>query len=142
MDSARDFVSRLKIQQFGTQDQRSFVRRLEAATNQLQGTLPRRASSWGLARKLLNIFLRDSLYNTYLSKAHKLWKAEQYFEVPLDSITAARLHDERPDLPRWLGVKYLTSDVSAAYQTAAQLVAERRGFARVHLDAYWWGSRE
>jgi len=140
--SARDFVSTLKLQPFGTQDRRLFARRLEAATSQLQGTLPRGASSWGLARKLLNIFLRDCLYNTYLRRAHKLRKAEQYFEVPLDSIIAKRLRKEASKLPRWVGVKYLTPDVSAAYQTAARLVGKQRGIARVHLDAYWWGSRE
>ena len=142
VESARDFASRMKLMRFGTADGRLFARRLEAATQHLQAVLPRRATSWGVARKLLNIFLRDCLYNTYLTKAYGLERAERYFEVPLDSITARRLRDEVAEMPRWRGVKYLTPEVSIAYQTAAQVIAERRGIARVHLDAYWFGSRE
>jgi hypothetical protein len=125
----------MNLLRFGTADGRLFARRLEAATRQLQAALPRRAASWGVARKLLNIFLRDCLYNTYLTKAYGLKRAERYFEVPLDSITAGHLRDKVPELPRWRGVKYLTPEVSAAYQTAAQFIADRRDIARVHLDA-------
>ena len=140
--AAREFFSKIKLAPFATSDRRLFARRLEAATRRLQGALPRRAASWGIARKLLNIFVRDCLYNTYLTKAYQLAKAERVMEIPLDSITATILREEMPELPRWYGVKHLTPEVSFAYQTAAQLLAERRGVARVHLDADWWGARK
>ena len=140
--AARASLFRLKLAQFGTPTRARFTRSLESATRRLMAALPSRSSSWGLARKLLNIFLRDSLYTGFLCKAHALQAAERLFEIPLDSITAARLRKKVPELPRWRGVKHLDPHTSAAYQAAALLVAERRGVARVHLDAYWWGARE
>ena len=94
-----------------------------------------------MARKLLNIFPRDSLYTGYLSQAYRLSVAERLLEIPLDSITAKQIRKRLPELPRWRGVKYLDPQTSAAYQAAALLIGEREGVARVHLDAYWWGVR-
>lgn len=138
---ARDFVVSLKLAPFGTRDQRAFTRQLDAATRRLRACLPRRVATWGLARKLLNIFLRDSLYTSYLAKEHGLAAAERFLEIPLDSITAKRIRKEVPELPRWPGVKHLDPDRSAAYQAAALFIARQHGVARVHLDAYWWGAR-
>ncbi len=59
--------------------------------------------------------------------------------MPLDSIAGARLFEEAPEFPQWTRVRYLTLDVSAAHQTAGQILAERWGLAR---DTYGWGSRE
>jgi hypothetical protein len=90
----------------------------------------------------LNIFLRDSLYTSYLAKEHGLAAAARFLEIPLDSITAKRIRSAVPELPRWPGVKYLDPHMSAAYQAAALLIARQHGVARVHLDAYWWGARD
>jgi hypothetical protein len=140
--SARDFCSRLNLARFGISDQRVFTRQLDAVTVRLQKGLPKRAASWGLARKLANIFLRDSLYTSYLARAYRLTKAAKVFEIPLDSITAKRIRAAEPQLPRWPGVKHLDQDTSAAYQAAALRTAAQHDIARVHLDAYWWGARE
>jgi hypothetical protein len=139
---ARTFLLSLNLARFGTRDQRAFKRALDGTTARLKRSLPKRGASWGLARKLLNIFLRDSLYTAYLSKAYGLAAAERFLEIPLDSITALRIRQGVPDLPRWPGVKYVSPDMSAAYQAAALLVARQEGVNRVHLDAYWWGTRE
>lgn len=139
---ARDFMGGLNLARFGTNNQRVFSRRLDATTLRLEACLPKRASSWGLSRKLLNIFLRDALYTTYLSRRYGLAAAERFLEVPLDSITTKRIRVLAPELPRWPGVKYLDPDLSAAYQTAARHIASKMGLARVHLDSYWWGGRE
>ena len=77
----------------------------------------------------INIFLRDSLYTTYLSKAYALVWAERLLEIPLDSIAATHLRHEVPELPRWRGVKHLDPQVSAAYQTAALLIAIQSSLA-------------
>jgi hypothetical protein len=132
----------LNLAPFGTNNQRVFSRRLDTTTLRLQNRLPKRAASWGLSRKLLNIFLRDALYTKYLSRQYGLAAAERFFEVPLDSITAKQIRLLVPELPRWPGVKYLDQDLSTAYQAAAQRIARKKGMARVHLDAYWWGGRE
>jgi hypothetical protein len=139
--AARAVTSRLDLDRFATRDRATFARVLDAATKELLGALPRRARAWGLARKLLNIFLRDSLYDGYLNRAHGLQQAERFFEIPLDSITATHLYSLAPELPRWLGVKHLDEGTSAAYQATALLAARERGVARVHLDVFWWGVR-
>ncbi len=142
VSKARQFFLRLKLARFGTPSDRSFTRSLDSATKRLIAVLPKRSATWGLARKLLNIFLRDSLYTGYLSHAYGLSAAERFLEIPPDSITAKHIRKEVPAVSRWRGVKYLDPDTSAAYQAAALLIAERKRVARVHLDAYWWGVRE
>jgi hypothetical protein len=132
----------LKLAKFAVRDRHGFERALDRHTQRLMATLPKRGATWGLARKLLNIFLRDSLYTTYLNRAYGLSAAEGLLEIPLDSITAKRLRTEIPELPRWRGVRHLDQQVSAAYQAAALLVAKRERTLKVHLDAYWWGVRE
>lgn len=139
---ARDFLISLPLARFGTREERRFARQLDTATSRLRACLPRGAASWGLARKLLNIFLRDSFYTSYLAKEHGLAAAEYLLEIPLDSITAKRIRQIKLNLPPWPGVKYLDQDTSAVYQAAAQVIARKHQVARVHLDAYWWGARQ
>lgn len=102
--------------------------------------MPSDARSWGLARKLLNIFLRDCLYTVYLRDAYHLDRAEAHLEIPLDSITSAELraNSKRGELPAWRGVRDLTWRTSREYQRVGSRVAKELGIERVHLDAYWW----
>jgi hypothetical protein len=117
-----------------------FHEHLDGETDRLRAAL-KGAGSFGLARKLLNIFLRDALYTTYLAEAFELAHAEHLLEIPLDRIVADKLR-ENAKLPRWLGVKHLTVEDSAAYQAAAaECAAGRDPPGRVHLDTYWWGER-
>lgn len=141
--AARAYFCRLRLRRFGVSRRRVFRTRLDRATRHLVSALPRGARSWGLARKLLNIFLRDALYTTYLSGHFHLAKAEPFLEIPLDSITARRLRENagRRVLPPWRGVKHLTSEANERYQVYAAHVARARGVARVHLDTFWWGER-
>lgn len=142
--AARHFFSALDLRRLGVSTGATFRSRLDEVTVQLRDALPRNARSWGLARKLLNIFLRDALYTTYLCERFGLARAEQFLEIPLDSITARRLrkHAGRGVLPRWKGVKHLTLEASDKYQCHAERVAQDSGLARVHLDTYWWGERD
>ena len=102
--------------------------------------LPIGARHWGLARKVLNIFLRDCLYTTYLDEAFHLRRSEALFEIPLDSLTATNLKrgTGRGALPPWPGVKHLSKPDSVRFQQATEEEARKRGIARVHLDAVWW----
>ena len=127
--------------QFGTNDQVAFRHILDRTTKRLARKLPTKGRSWGLARKLLNIFLRDSLYTGYLSRAYGLRAAEHFFEVPLDSITGKQIHKRVHEVSRWKGVRQVSPEISAAYQAAALLLARKQGVSRVHLDAIWWGQR-
>lgn len=139
--AAREFAANLPLRQFGTSTPRQFVQALERATEELRLALPRGARNWGTARKLLNIFLRDCFYTSYLAKANRLTRAEHLFEIPLDSITPKALRSRCQFLDPWPGVKYLDPSTSAQYQGAASGIARGQGIARVHLDAYFWGAR-
>lgn len=116
------------------------MRALDSATERLVAAFPPAARHWGLARKVLNIFLRDCLYTTYLSDAFNLRRLENFLELPLDSITAKELRRIAGPkaLPSWPGVIHVTPELSAAYQDVATKEGARRGLARVHLDSVWW----
>ena len=140
---ARAFLCDMPLGRFGTSNKSEFGCRLDDATDSLKRALPKGAQRWGLARKGLNIFLRDCLYTTYLRDEYDLALAEHFFEVPLDSITGARLvRESQGALSRWKTVRGLDAKTSAAYQAVAAQLAVEKGIARVHLDALWWGERE
>ena len=143
VEPARAFLAVMPLRKFSTANDSLFTRRLNTATDDLQATFPLQSRSWGLARKLLNIFLRDCLYTSYLNDEYELSNAEKFMEVPLDSISASALFKEAPklSLPKWPGVKHNTPEVSAKYQEFATCLAGETGVARVHLDTYWWGER-
>jgi hypothetical protein len=103
---------------------------------------PSGAKHWGLARKGLNIFLRECLYTVYICNEYSLSCAETSFEIPLDSITGKALYRESgKKLPRWKTVRGLDPDLSDRFQAFAAQLGTARGYARVHLDAEWWGQR-
>lgn len=139
VDASRQFFSLLDLSQFGGAPA-DFDTMLDGATNDLLATLPSTARHWGLARKLLNIFLRDCLYTTHLESAYRLGASERLFELPLDSITAKALKRAtgRGRLPQWPGLKHLAPHMSHTFQHAAEYSAVSRAIARVHLDAVWW----
>jgi len=140
VEAARVHLGSLDLRPLGVSRPDLFRRRLDRATERLARALPARGRSWGVSRKLLNIFLRDSFYTTYLCRGFRLDRAEYLFEIPLDSITARRLRAQlgRGQLPRWEGVKRVSQSINAEYRAAA--VAAARDVARVHLDAFWWGA--
>jgi len=140
--ASRAYLRRLDLKRFGEPTKSRFLEHLDAATAELRDSLPPDARHWGLARKVLNIFLRDCLYTTYLDAAFGLRKNEAFFELPLDSITAVHLKRAagRGGLPRWPGVKHLTEPISAEFQAAATAEANNRGIPRIHLDAIWWSA--
>ena len=139
---AQEFLGELPLRPFGTTSRANFLSQLDGATDDLKLALPKGAQRWGVARKGLNIFLRNCLYTTYLRDEYDLGRAEKFFEVPLDSITGARLVKEsRGELPPWETVRGLRAKRSSAYQVLAAKLAAKEGVARVHLDALWWGQR-
>jgi hypothetical protein len=138
--AARNYLRRMDLSAFGTDDATLFSVALNTRTGRLKRRLPLGARHWGLARKLLNIYLRDCLYCTYLNTEFHLARAEALFEVPLDSFTAGGLKQEagRGSLPVWPGVRHLRPEVSAEFQNSASDLARGEHLARVHLDAVYW----
>jgi hypothetical protein len=138
-DAARRFLARVQLPAFATSDVGVFSKALDRTTDQLRNALPVGARHWGIARKVLNLFLRDCFYTSYLNDAFRLKIAESLYELPLDSITGTNLRKcAGVNVPRWAGVKHLTPQMSDAYQQAATIEAARLGMARVHFDARWW----
>jgi len=144
VEAARKFLEKVDIEEFALSDVTRFARQLDSTTIRLKRCLPSKAQSWGIARKVMNIFLREVLYSIYLERHYRISVAERLLELPLDSITAKRLkeHDKGARLPRWPRIKHLRPEVSAEYQAVAAEVAEEMGIARIHLDTYWWGARD
>ncbi len=140
--AAREHLKSLRLSKFGTKSGTVFRSALDAATEDLRLSLPWGTQKWGLARKVMNIFLRDCTYTSYLADAYHLLRAEEFYEIPLDSITVSALKKTgvHGQLPRWPGVKHMTPDLSAEFQLAALAEATNYGIARLHLDALWWSS--
>jgi hypothetical protein len=134
----------LDLDSFRAKTEEGFHVRLDAETTRLVKRLPKGARNWGTARKALNIFLRDVLYNHYLRSRHRFDELERWLEVPLDRDVATSLRREREgvDLPRWGTIKGLTPEVNRRFQIVARYVAQRSGMERVHLDLRYWRRQE
>lgn len=140
LGAARAFLRRLSLPRFRTRSRARFEAHLDAVTERLRRKLPAKAQHWGTARKAVNLFLRDCVYDHHLRTRYGLATVEPWLEVPLDSYVAGALRARRRGrrLPRWRGLKKLTPGDSARYQEAAQRLAQRKGVYRVDLDLYWW----
>lgn len=143
VDAARQFLATLDLASFVAGDERSFAAALDRATEDLRRGFPEGARNWGAARKVLNLFLRDCLYHTYLARAYGLDRLRFWLEVPLDSQVAAALRKkaERGHLPPWPQIKRLTRETSGLYQTEATERAKTLGVARVDLDLWFWNPK-
>jgi hypothetical protein len=139
VEASRAFLRGVSLGDFSTTSGAKFCQRLDRETERLRTALPRGVRYWGVARKVLNIFLRDSIYTVYLRDAHDLSVAESFLEIPLDSVTAEQLiAGSGGRLPKWCGVKAVTASYNAIFQAEASRVATQLGTSRLHLDAYWW----
>lgn len=134
--AVRTYCTHLDLSLFSTSDPDLFRSRLDAATDELLTEHPE--MKWGWARKLLNIFLRDCLYNFYLREHYQLDKAERLLEVALDSFVAGGIRRRNRELPPWDAIKWLDRSTSERYQQEAARIAESQYHARVHLDAFFW----
>lgn len=138
---ARAHLVSVPLRMFAVPTRRRFEAALDRETQRLQAALPPKGRSWGIARKLLNIYLRNAVYTSYLREYYGLAVAEAWYEIPLDAVAAKQIRAAAPGVrpPRWLGVRHLTLDLSSAYQNAARLIAAQHGVDPVHLDAWFWG---
>jgi hypothetical protein len=143
VEAARGFLEALDLRRFVTVGPAGFAHLLDTATAGLCASFPKRARNWGAARKVLNLFLRDCLYNTYLEKAYGLLRLRPLLEVPLDRQVADGLRDNNVEkaLPRWPGLKRVTQAQNSEYQRAAAAKAKSLGVARVDVDLWYWRPR-
>ena len=141
--AARDALRTIDLQPYSSASAETFATLLDSDTEAVRVALPDGVQFWGVARKVLNIFLRGSLYNTYLSAHYGLSSLDHCYEIPLDSLSANGIRDNTETLPkpRWVGVKNVTPEINDCFQTLASEIATQRGTLRVHLDAVFWGGR-
>src|SRR5208283_1063473 len=85
---ARRYLEAIDLFKFSVTNEQQFKSLLDANTKDLMNSFPKGARNWGAARKALNLFLRDVLYNHYLSQHFGFRQIEKWLEVPLDSYTA------------------------------------------------------
>lgn len=136
--SARARLRTVDLSEFGTSDAEEFSAALDKWTNAMRRALPGDAR-WGLARKVLNIFIRDAVYNAHLRAAFHLDQCEPLCELPMDRIVAKHLASASvTKVPKWEGVNELGRLENALFQKAASEVAAAIGVHRLHLDSFWW----
>ena len=143
--AARISLAEIDLRAFGRASKAKFLALLDRSTSGVLASFPQGAEeSWGGARKAVNLFLRDAVYNKDLSDFYKLDRIRWWLEVPLDKHVAAGLlgETEGRGLPKWGQIKRLTPERSREFQAAAALVAARKRLARVDLDVYYWRPRD
>jgi hypothetical protein len=140
----RELLAAVDLAGLATCKPRDFTKILDAETTRIERSMPANARYWGVARKVLNIFLRGATYNHYLRSQFQLDRFEALLELPMDSLTAKGLKalSTARSLPRWRGVKYLREVDNEQFQTRAEDIARQRDISRVHLDIYLWLDRE
>jgi hypothetical protein len=138
--SAYSFCATLDLAPFAERRGGTFLSRLDASTDRLRRALPSRGRSWGAARNVVNLFLREALYNRHVCAHFRLDRSEEWLELPLGPILARRLRSGFPKcgLPPWRNLDALTPAVNSNYQGVAAEIAETKGIARVHLEALLW----
>jgi hypothetical protein len=139
--AARKFCALLELNELP--EPVAYEAALDKWTDQLQHKFPRKGQCWGVARKCLNIFMRNASYNVHLrNKYPRLKLLERFLEVPLDSNTANGLLGEKGaadfGLPRWDTVIGLEPEENQKYQQWALKVAKRKGILRVHVDLLYF----
>jgi hypothetical protein len=119
---------------FATSDEQAFRDRLDFHTQPLQKIS--KNVSWGAARKVLNIYLRNAVYNHYVREALSLHLCEPFLEVPLDRLvgTALRKDPHGADLPVWKTLGDIQSQQNDEFQAVALKIADEKNLRRIHLD--------
>src|SRR5712691_5811356 len=94
ISAAREYLAGLDLTRFRASSEKEFRSSLNQATRRFLDYLPRGAKHWGAARKFLNIFLRNVVYNRFLCDHYRLLRLEPWLELPLDSQVAKGLRGE------------------------------------------------
>ncbi len=140
LKASQNFLAEMSLDRIPRSSPARFRDWLDRQTELLLDQYPIEGRPWGASRKAINLFLRDVLYNKYLSRKFSIQEIEPWLEVALDSAVARGLTDAagRGALPKWPGLKGLTPDVSDCFQDFASEYADDFGVERVHLDMYLW----
>ncbi len=145
IESIQSFLAAIPLTKLSAlRTELDFVKWLEQQTVDLKDEYNEKYGlEWGTARKALNLWLRDIVYNHHLRAKYHLQKLEPWLEVPLDSHTGKFIRERTGPKPeRWTTVKGLQPDVSRTYQNSAKEIVTRKEYSylkhRVHLDLIAW----
>lgn len=145
---AREYFYEININEFinSLDNEDVYNNFLDKHTTNLVSKFPENGKSWGGARKGINLFLREVVYNKFFSDYYQLPtqynefnQKIKFLEVPLDKDVATGIYEETElVLPRWNSIKDLTPNLSKQYQIAALKIAAKGNFAKVNLDLKYW----
>jgi len=143
------FENSIELSEFRTHlESGSYKSYLDSNTTVLLNKFPVDCKSWGAARKGLNLFFREVVYNTYLANHLQIpvnfennGKLLSQLEVPLDKDVATGLRSKFPDLPKWKSIRSLTAEESEVFQRNAKVYARELKVPRVHLDLEFWRAK-
>lgn len=140
LQTSQEFLAHMSLARVPKSSFKGYQLWLNRQTEMLLNIYPIKNRPWGASRKAINLFLRDALYNKYLSKKFRLQLIETWLEIPLDSAVAKGLKScsNLGELPIWPGLKNLKPNVSECFQAFASKQSFLKGIARVHLDMYLW----
>jgi hypothetical protein len=140
LKAARGALKRVRLDRYRIPSSARFGELLERDTELVRRRLPRGAQHWGTARKCLNLFLRDILYNRFLCERFHFAELEPWLEVPLDSHVARGLLESEQGcrLPRWKTIKTLNQVESQQYQMVGRQIAKDLKTHTVYLDLIFW----
>ena len=144
VDRARKYLERLNLKQLSKiKSEEEFKNYLDEKIKELENEIKlyikEGGKPFGPARKFLNIFLREVLYNRFMCAEYNLFHLEKWLEIPLDSYVVSSLKEKNKGLPEWSGVIHLTKEKNEIYQNfAKELAEEKYKTFRVHLDLMYW----
>jgi hypothetical protein len=139
VDAARCFLTALDLRTLAVKSSAQFRERLNDNTKKLRLRFPTGAqSSWGGARKAINLFLRDVVYSEPLCEFYDLSHIGPWLELPLDKEAHRGLKADFPKVASWSGVKDLRWRSNAKMQGIATLIAKGRQIRRIDLDVIYW----
>ena len=143
VERARKYLRQIDLSSYSASRRDSFESQLDDDTEGLRRSLFSKHRYWGSARKVLNIFMRNAVYDHHLRRHYGLRKIEPWLEVPLDSYVGIGLSNEQEnqDLAEplsWSSVSGLRAEDSDRFQDLAAVVAKRMRVSRVHLDLLYY----
>ena len=138
--AAVKYLKNLDLKDFQNVTEKRFKEILDEKTGELQKELP--SNSWGMARKIMNIFLIQCFHDKYLSEKYQLDGIIDFMELPLDNKNAKKIKEEADNewkqLPRWINITSLKKTTCEKYQECAKEIAKKKGIERYQLDLCWW----
>lgn len=158
VETARKFLREIDLISFknSLENEQNFNRFLDNHTTELinhfqklEGFKQNEGGGFGAARKSLNLFFREVVYNKFWAEQLGLPtdlenynRAIQHLEIPLDKDVAEGILKHRSEVKevpeKWPRVIHLTPEISKAFQKAAQIIATQEETVRVHLDLIFW----